>query len=274
MPNRIIRDGILTSDRVNQIADDPATEVFYRRLHSVVDDFGRYSANPALLRAALYPLRLDKVSESAIAGYITACEAARLLVTYQVDGKTFMELADFRQRTRATHSKYPARGGHMTVIGQTDDGQNHMSLITKNDRHGSDECPTSDRHMRTETETETETETLFGGADETRATGLHAFLAAYPKKTKTDAAARAYVSVIESDQQHAELMAGLERWKGSDQWTRSLEGDGGRFVPDPDKFIFERRWLESPAAYRENAATNGKRDPFTEAAEILRRKAG
>ena len=38
MHNRMIRGGILTSDRVDQIAGDPECEVFYRRLLNVTDD--------------------------------------------------------------------------------------------------------------------------------------------------------------------------------------------------------------------------------------------
>ena len=56
MPNRVIREGILTSERIEMLGW--AEEVFYRRLMSVVDDFGRYYARPALLRAACYPLLL------------------------------------------------------------------------------------------------------------------------------------------------------------------------------------------------------------------------
>ncbi len=40
MPNRVIREGILNSQRVNKLTE-PA-ELFYRRLMSVVDDFGRF----------------------------------------------------------------------------------------------------------------------------------------------------------------------------------------------------------------------------------------
>ena len=40
MPNRIIREGILSSDRVDQL--DPPAEVFYRRLMSKVDDHGLF----------------------------------------------------------------------------------------------------------------------------------------------------------------------------------------------------------------------------------------
>jgi hypothetical protein len=39
MPSRLLREGILDSEAVNALSF--AAEVFYRRLMSVVDDFGR-----------------------------------------------------------------------------------------------------------------------------------------------------------------------------------------------------------------------------------------
>lgn len=105
MPNRILREGILTSERVNLLGW-PA-EVFYRRLHSVVDDFGRYYAKPELLRAACYPLQLDKVGNSDIGKWLEATRKAALVRTYTVDGKEYLELLDFRQQVRAKDSKFP-----------------------------------------------------------------------------------------------------------------------------------------------------------------------
>src|SRR3990167_11311858 len=57
MPNRILREGILSSERINTLSVH--AELFYRRLLSVVDDYGRFFAHPALLRSACYPLRVD-----------------------------------------------------------------------------------------------------------------------------------------------------------------------------------------------------------------------
>src|SRR5688572_970813 len=114
MPNRILREGIVTSERVDAIASNPATEVFYRRVMSVVDDFGRYFASPSLLRAALYPLRLDSVTETEISSHVDACERAGLLIVYVVAGKRYLELLDFRQQKRAFKSKFPSPDGGQT----------------------------------------------------------------------------------------------------------------------------------------------------------------
>lgn len=106
MPNRIIREGILTSLRVATL--NWTEEVFYRRLMSVVDDFGRYHAHPKLLRAACYPLLLDKVSDADIEKWLSSCTKAALVSVYPApDGKRYLQMLDFRQQTRAVASKYP-----------------------------------------------------------------------------------------------------------------------------------------------------------------------
>jgi len=112
MPSRIVRDGILTSERVNSLSC--ASEVFYRRLLSVVDDFGRYYATPMLLRAACYPLQLDKVADADITQWLADCAAARLVSAYPGgDGKRYLQVHDFRQQVRAKDSKFPAPAEQM-----------------------------------------------------------------------------------------------------------------------------------------------------------------
>ncbi|EWS52830.1 hypothetical protein X551_04385 [Methylibium sp. T29] len=107
LPNRILREGILTSPRIAKLGW--ADETFYRRLMSVVDDFGRYYADHGLLRAACYPRQLNKVSDSDIGKWLRACVDAALVRVYPAqDGESYLQLLDFRQQTRAKTSKYPA----------------------------------------------------------------------------------------------------------------------------------------------------------------------
>jgi len=82
-------------------------EVFYRRLLSYVDDYGRCEAHAALLRAALYPLKLDQVREANVERLLAAVERARLVRLYTVSGKRYLEVSDFRQQVRS-NSKHPA----------------------------------------------------------------------------------------------------------------------------------------------------------------------
>jgi hypothetical protein len=105
VPVRILREGILTSERVDALGAEG--EVFYRRLMSVVDDFGRYTANPKLLRAACYPLRVDDVKNEHVIAWLSECRRAGLVLVYAVDGKNYLEMLDFRQQVRSKQSKYP-----------------------------------------------------------------------------------------------------------------------------------------------------------------------
>ncbi len=107
MHNRMVRGDILTSERVNQIASDQGCEVFYRRLLNVVDDFGHYPADTRILRAALYPMRLDSVTEDQISGYVSSCKDAGLIVAYDQHGKSYLEVLRFRQRLNRMTNKYP-----------------------------------------------------------------------------------------------------------------------------------------------------------------------
>lgn len=108
MPTRIIRDGILTSDRINMLT--PLAELFYRRLMSVADDHGRFPANPTQLRAFCYPMRLDSVKESDIKKYLAECSKAGLLELYSVAGKDYLQVIDFGQRINGK-SKFPEAPG-------------------------------------------------------------------------------------------------------------------------------------------------------------------
>jgi uncharacterized phage protein (TIGR02220 family) len=82
-------------------------EVFYRRLHSVVDDFGRYYAEPMMLRAACYPRQLNKVTDSDVGKWLEETQKAGLVRVYAIDGQSYLELLDFRQQVRAKKSKFP-----------------------------------------------------------------------------------------------------------------------------------------------------------------------
>src|SRR4029077_13770933 len=104
MPNRILREGILTSRRVDRLSA-PA-ELFYRRLMSKLDDYGRCEADVELLLSICYPLRVKTTKPAQVKEWLRECQAACLLVTYAANGKAYLQYLDWRQQTRS-ESKYP-----------------------------------------------------------------------------------------------------------------------------------------------------------------------
>lgn len=105
MPVRMLREGILDSEAVNSLSAE--AEVFYRRLMSVVDDYGRFDARPAVLRSRLYPIKIDAVFEVDVAKWLADCCRAGLVRTYEVDGKPYLEFLRLGS-PRAKVSKFPA----------------------------------------------------------------------------------------------------------------------------------------------------------------------
>lgn len=106
MPTRIVREGIISSARVNALST--GAEVFYRRLLNVVDDYGRYHGSVVTLRGACWPTCPDKVKERELAKWLG--ELLRgdrpLIRSYNIAGSVYIEIQDFEQQTRSK-SKFP-----------------------------------------------------------------------------------------------------------------------------------------------------------------------
>lgn len=130
MPTRILRDGILTSDAVNALS--LGGEVFYRRLMSLVDDYGRYEARPTILLTRLYPLQLDRVKAADIERWLQECTELNLVLIYAAAGKPYLQLLNFNQRVQS-RSKWPEPPAHIpsNVLRETRDSPE--SAVTHRD---------------------------------------------------------------------------------------------------------------------------------------------
>jgi hypothetical protein len=134
MGERILRPGIRTSEKTAALVRDYGwmAQVFFDWLLTLVDDYGRYDARPAVLRAELFPFLLELVREADASRCLEGLQAAGLIRLYAVDGNPYLEVLNFKQRMRANKSKWPspADAGH---------------------------CPDNATTMPTDTETDTET---------------------------------------------------------------------------------------------------------------------
>ncbi len=113
MPNRIVREAILSSEKVSSLGW--AEEVLYRRLMSIADDYGRHEANPKLLRSKCYPMQIDDVTVDQVSKWLSACQKAQVLQVYQVDGKMYLQINNFGQQQRSA-SKCPAPDGNCSQV--------------------------------------------------------------------------------------------------------------------------------------------------------------
>ncbi len=206
MPNRILREGILTSSRVDALASW-AEECFYRRLISVVDDYGRYFAQPMLLRAACFPLKLNRVSDLDIETWLASLQSNSLLLVYEQAGARFLELADFRQQRRATKSKFPDPPADAVPL--------ELPATA---------APPAQRKRKTP---------ALNGA-------FLDFWSAYPRKIAKADAERAWIKLAPDDAQAQAICAAVAQQKQSEAWKK----DRGAFIPHPATWLNGKRWTD------------------------------
>ena len=105
MPNRIIKEGLLTSESYHSLS------LFERdlfiRLIVAADDYGRYDARPAIIRGRLMPL--ETVEMEAISQGLEALAEKGMIEIYEREGQPYLHLCSWErhQNIRAKRSKYP-----------------------------------------------------------------------------------------------------------------------------------------------------------------------
>ena len=120
MPNRILRDWT-DSHAVNDLTAEE--ERFFTRLLMKADDFGRFHGQDRLLNASLFPLH--KFDDSIVGQWCDACAKAGILQRYKdAKNREYIEILNFKQRTRQQVSKFPNPDDRqLTVNGPSYDRQ-------------------------------------------------------------------------------------------------------------------------------------------------------
>ena len=107
MPNRIIKESICTSESLDGLSW--FEEVFFFRLIVNCDDYGRFDARPAVLKARLFPLK-DRITLKDVSSALTKLADIGIVRLYECDSKPYLYLPtwEVHQTIRAKKSKYPA----------------------------------------------------------------------------------------------------------------------------------------------------------------------
>jgi hypothetical protein len=106
MPNRIIKESISTSEKLNQLSDFQFR--LWVGLITYVDDYGRGDARPAIIKGHLFPLR-DRLSIKDVSDALGTLAGIGCVNLYEVDGKPYLCFPtwEVHQNIRAKKSKYP-----------------------------------------------------------------------------------------------------------------------------------------------------------------------
>lgn len=212
MPNRIIKDSIRTSKSVNAMTDFQFRLWIY--LITYVDDYGRGSADPELLKGFVFPRRKG-VTDSTIEKALLDLANSGSILLYDVDGESYFCFPNWadHQRIQTKRSKFPAPSDgdlrNSTVShGESPPESNPIRIQNPN--------PNPNLHERAESD-------------------FDIFWNAYPRKVGKQKAFEAFRKVTVSLKT---LLVAIEAQKKSAQWSK----DNGQFIPHPATWLNGKRW--------------------------------
>jgi hypothetical protein len=105
MPTRYLKPGICDSPHIDAIKSAQA-ECLYYRLLVTVDDYGRYDARPALVKARCYPLRETYTSKQ-VQAWLLELHTAGLIALYGTENGEYLQILRWDNKPRASESKFP-----------------------------------------------------------------------------------------------------------------------------------------------------------------------
>lgn len=109
MPQRFLRPGLTRSQRYNGVSWE--AQALFTRLITLVDDFGRYDAEPRLLRSHAFPFGDPGGKDIPLPKIDSMCaelSKVNLVDFYQApDGKKYLAMTRWNERPRTEKSKFP-----------------------------------------------------------------------------------------------------------------------------------------------------------------------
>ena len=247
MPNRIIKDSIRTSKSVNTMSDFQFRLWVY--LLTYVDDYGRGSADPELLKGFVFPRRKG-VTEATIEKSLQELANIGSILLYDVDGESYFCFPNWadHQRIQTKKSRFPS----------PDDGTLKKSTVS----HG--ESPPESNPIQSESNPNPNTNPNPNpNVRETRGAAFEKFWSTYPRKEGKQKARSAFEKVtVDLDV----LLVALEAQKKSSQWTK----DNGQFIPHAATWLNGKRWEDQLSVDRAGYV-NGQRQLDNDEIEAIRR---
>ena len=234
MPNRLIKESICSSDTINELKW--FEEVFFYRLLTVCDDYGRMDARPQILKGRMFPLKED-LRSGEIAKAMTALESAGLIHQYQVNGKPFLQVLTWNkhQQIRAKVPRYPGPEEADTICNQmiSDD-----IMCARNPIQSESNPNPNPEETRACEDPSQRSECGSRSSPDTRRAMFDKFWAVYPKKVGKGAAEKAFERCRVSDDLLNTMLEAVKKAEKSAQWQE----ENGRFIPNPATWLNQRRW--------------------------------
>lgn len=223
MPDRIIRDELLTSERYWSVSDE--SKLLYIHLLLCADDTARYTGKNFSLRTkcfAGHPMDAERMEY-----LLTELVNQDLIRLYESGQERFVFIPRFRQRLRFTNSKFPEPPKD---IGDLQIKKTDLSKTKDGLKSDSRQAQDSRSEVKRSEEKKQHTSSLR----------FDDFWSAYPKCKRKGSKQKC----IEKwkgqklDTHADEILSHVRSMATSDDWTKQ----NGQFIPAPLSYITQARW--------------------------------
>lgn len=143
------------SEAVNALSS--GAEILFVRLMMKADDYGKFHANPKLIRASLFPLK-KAVSLKQISSWLDELSSGGLIFLYTNQEKHFLKIKNFGQRLRSMKSKYPDPEYIKPENENLRTTDSNSRTNVRNMQTSVDNCRPEEKRREENTEVEVETE--------------------------------------------------------------------------------------------------------------------
>lgn len=243
MPNRLIKESIRISKKVNNLTDFQFRLWIY--LITYVDDYGRGSADPEILRGVVFTRRKGITEDQISQGLYTLANNG-MINLYEVDGESYFCFPNWEkhQQVRAKKSKFPAPDS------------NGYQMISDDSI-----CPRNPIQYESNTNPNTNTNpTRTRAREDEQDDGFTAFWNAYPRKSgDIRQAFMAYLHAIDLGATPEMLTEAIKAQ------TDGVTPEDLHFLPSAEKWLRNRGW-ESKASLK-STKPETKAKQYTTAAD-------
>lgn len=246
MPARMVRDW---TDSLRFEGLSAEAERLFMRLIMKADDYGRFHADPRLIKAACFPL--VEVDSGCLQGWLVELSDRKLILPYEAEGRSCLVIIGFGQRLKKSRAKFPA------LPGKPEDWLPSLSEFREvpGSSGKSTEVPASIEEKGREYEEEENTNTKApragaGGVD------VLSIVNAYPRRERQAECLQIVARHIEDGEDPLAIMAGT---KAIADVIRTLpSGSQNRYVAGAHGFFIGKRWQDDPETWRRRDPTGEK----------------
>lgn len=219
------------TDSVSVDGISAEAERLFTRLIMKADDYGRFHAEPRLVRALCFPLS-ESIKSDNVRKWLEELHAAGLVFRYDVREKPILAIVNFGQRLKQSRAKFPEP-----------EGEDECWLPTSgNFREGDGSSGLKTNRNRKENEHEG-----AGALNE-----FDRFWQTYPRQKAKGTALKAWVQAIKIATPETIIKAVVANKHGQD-WLK----ENGKYIPYPATWLNAQGWLDEV-----RQGTNGSANTF------------